>query len=407
MGVRGLKKFVHANFNLPIVIPEQQLESEAMILHVDGDGFIFHVLDQQDVYGKDVRTQFGGDYNVLLCLLKRELKRYLVDMKIREIIFYFDGPASAFKDMKKQDRRIQRAEEYEALYQHFEEHTALPKSTDLPLPVLAKEALLEYLLRADTDKGRMRVVLSPDESDLDISRNVRRANATNSSLRHYALANDSDFLLMRECPYIELGSIQAHQGQQQGKKKKAARKTVTARVFERTKVAELVGLSELNLLELGILLGNDFLGGFQRSDFVVKGRDSCEAIPSALLRGWSVAAIQGLVDVLSMAGSGNSSVLVASRHEGDFDDNDENNTEYQENVLAYCRHFYEGNDEELARLDAWASKNPHPKLRSSPSSSSMVTFNCGDEAEEWIRSEEMMTLVKVCTHILTLSLICP
>ena len=48
MGIRGLQRFV--NYKFAAHIPEQQIESEAMTLHVDGDSFIFHVMNQQNIY---------------------------------------------------------------------------------------------------------------------------------------------------------------------------------------------------------------------------------------------------------------------------------------------------------------------------------------------------------------------
>lgn len=81
----------------------------------------------------------------------------------------------------------------------------------------------------------------------------------------FVYGRDSDFIVMKDCPYIELGSFRhmevalAGQGQE-----KEVQVKIQARVFRRAAVAAALSLTEHQLVEFCLLLGNDFVSQYPR-----------------------------------------------------------------------------------------------------------------------------------------------
>jgi hypothetical protein len=75
------------------------------------------------------------------------------------------------------------------------------------------------------------------------------------------IVNCSDFLLMAHCPYISFGTLN----------KKLFRESVTdnifATVWSRSMIAHCLGMTEDQVVEWGLLIGNDFTGQYKRSQY--------------------------------------------------------------------------------------------------------------------------------------------
>lgn len=71
----------------------------------------------------------------------------------------------------------------------------------------------------------------------------------------FSLYYNSDFFAMKQCPYIEFGSLEIVEG------------GVAAPVYRRDQTAAAFGLSEELFVELCILCGNDFTSAHDRSDY--------------------------------------------------------------------------------------------------------------------------------------------
>ena len=95
MGIRGLIQYLRENI---LIKPEYTIPKGSTLI-IDGNGWCCHFLDSLITEFRE----FGGFYDVLDKAIKEEVKRLTQDFKF-SIIVYFDGKASAFKDLTAKKR---------------------------------------------------------------------------------------------------------------------------------------------------------------------------------------------------------------------------------------------------------------------------------------------------------------
>ena len=241
MGVRGLKKLAKKHGTIAIV-------PRGATLHIDASG-LMGVLLRGD------RFEYGGAPHAL----EAALADFLLGLLDRgyACCVYRDGSGRRMKARTAAKRLAKRAEEWAALerYARRGADDAAPRRPveELPAPYLAKKVFGAALDRlALLGDPRLTVVRCAEEADPEIA----RAAAADGG---YVLGEDSDYLLFRDVTYVSLDD-----GRRLLDGKPVA-------VYTRAALAASLGLSEDVLVELALLLGNDYTGHFTADDYAIEG----------------------------------------------------------------------------------------------------------------------------------------
>eukprot|EP01041_Mallomonas_annulata_P016660 gene16660-34677_t len=128
-------------------------------------------------------------------------------------------------------------------------------------------------MRATLKELNVDIITCEEEADQEIAKACASINgdSTSGDQYCYCYANDSDFLLMKDCPYVTFGSLSKPMGYSDG---------CMARVWRRSELAGDLGLSESQFVELALLIGNDFTGVFPRSQLQLHiETSSCSHFP--------------------------------------------------------------------------------------------------------------------------------
>jgi hypothetical protein len=97
--------------------------------------------------------------------------------------------------------------------------------------------------------------------------NTKRGSSSESeavSMRSFIYGRDSDFMVMKDCPYIEFGSLRFADGDCES----GTGGHLQARVFRRAALSAALNLTENQFVEFCLLLGNDFCGHHPRLQMV-------------------------------------------------------------------------------------------------------------------------------------------
>ncbi|KAH8071535.1 hypothetical protein JL720_11420 [Aureococcus anophagefferens] len=256
MGVRGLKKLAKKHGTIAIV-------PRGATLHIDASG-LMGVLLRGD------RFEYGGAPHAL----EAALADFLLGLLDRGYAcsVYRDGSGRRMKARTAAKRLAKRAEEWAALerYARRGADDAAPRRPveELPAPYLAKKVFGAALDRlALLGDPRLTVVRCVEEADPEIA----RAAAADGG---YVLGEDSDYLLFRDVNYVSLDD-----GRRLLDGKPVA-------VYTRAALAASLGLSEDVLVELALLLGNDYTGHFNAEDCAIEGLgEKLRRSPDARRRG--------------------------------------------------------------------------------------------------------------------------
>jgi hypothetical protein len=245
MGIRGLQSVVSAAA-AAAGHAREPLPAGAELI-VDGDGWIFHILNRLD---SECAPIFGGNYSAIDEAIRKEV-RLLTESYGLRVHFYFGGKLDAFKERTMQKRMEQREMKWFNLYASCRDRK--PSSIqDLPIPPLSIDQMRQTL----ADCGSVMMVSCDGESDQIIARAVRDGNQ-NRQGSFFCYALDSDFLVMKDCPYIEFGQIS----------RKNESSPPSALVYRRAQTSSWLNLAESQLVELAISTGNDYTELFPRSDY--------------------------------------------------------------------------------------------------------------------------------------------
>ncbi len=187
MGVKGLWKRVLADYAQGIVDYTETVRRGSTLL-VDGNGFLFHLLNEQmyklyDGVEPRFEREYGGNYKELGHVIRLELERLSNTLGF-ECIFYFDGYDSFFKGDTTNKRRESIKKTWSNWYNvvigdqnEISEH----HYKDLPIPPLAKDELLWCLRQLN-----IKSIVTEYEADQEMAiechrRNLKGAQAAQTS----------------------------------------------------------------------------------------------------------------------------------------------------------------------------------------------------------------------------------
>ena len=239
-------------------------------LAIDGNGLAYYLFDvaysrHWENLGLMAERPKGGidcscpqelTQEMIVQCLPQSVPLQIVDQVTREfvnalnssmtLVFYWDGKIRRFKAATAKERRASRAEKWSNLRQYCEFGSLpFPKpccrrcfQSSFPPSVLAVEQV-QSTLRSISDIYHIQCA---EEADAEVAR------ASSESSSTYCVGMDSDFWLFRDTKYVPFSSIHA------------SASLVTASVMTRDDVATLLHLpSSESVVELGILLGNDYV----------------------------------------------------------------------------------------------------------------------------------------------------
>ncbi|KAJ1406950.1 hypothetical protein B484DRAFT_403981 [Ochromonadaceae sp. CCMP2298] len=144
------------------------------------------------------QPELGGCYGVLHDWITAEVQR-LRECGLKILVF-LDGKKRRLKARTTEERRRKREDQWLKFYDFCEEGVALSANDLLPLP-----ALCMAQLKASLKACGVQYVQCDEEADQEIAKYVCASNADLVEERFFAYGRDSDYLLMRDCPYIEMG----------------------------------------------------------------------------------------------------------------------------------------------------------------------------------------------------------
>ena len=241
MGVFRLSSFVKGRVGEG---PKEGLPRGTRLL-IDGSGWVHHLLSAA------TRFDLGGDYAALDAAVERAVEELRNAGFVLEV--YRDGRDRQLKARTAAARSEQKREEWESLRQWSLEDdedppaSAIAPSARFPTPPLAERQLYASLTRLEVS-----VIECLGEADAPLARAVAtNLHTERASALAVVLADDSDFLLFRDCRYIAFNCC-----------RRLAR-GASVPVWSRAALAGRLGLpSEARLVEMALLLGNDYTSHF-------------------------------------------------------------------------------------------------------------------------------------------------
>ena len=247
MGIYGFQTLLHSSV-LPFV-KEEVLPTGSNIL-IDGNGWVFHLLNHSSA--EPVRRDLGGDYDELSKRVKAEIDIFFKHGM--EPVVYWDGPRRKLKaetDGKRHEGRDVEEENLRGLCIDGAECA----QSKYPKPILASKQVRYTLKMLQVEQ-----VFCSEEADQEIA----LACAIESSPGSVVYGKDSDFLLFRDCRYVEFGSFSVEG------------KSLNAIVLSRCRIAQILGCEEEALVELAIYKGNDFTKHFGKDSFLLDRDEDSE-----------------------------------------------------------------------------------------------------------------------------------
>ncbi|CAM9806042.1 unnamed protein product, partial [Pylaiella littoralis] len=245
MGVAGLTGYVNNNLKGAVAMEDLR---KGDTLAIDGAGWMFRLLLGQ-------RVDHGGDYDLFHKTIVREVTR------IREaglnLLVFMDGPNRKMKAATKERRRDEEGEKFANLYGYTLDGggafvgVGMPPDRSVgafPLPMLAQRQFYASLRTAG-----VKIVECPGEADQELA----KASAEDETGRTFAVGSDSDFFVFERCRYIHFDDLKLPDNNVDGTVD-AKERVAQARVWTRERLAELCGISEQQVVEWAILMGNDY-----------------------------------------------------------------------------------------------------------------------------------------------------
>eukprot|EP00968_Pinguiococcus_pyrenoidosus_P019220 scaffold2048_cov224-Pinguiococcus_pyrenoidosus.AAC.3 len=240
MGVRGLTTYV-----LGLPGPKRRKLAPNTTILIDGHGWAFSLSDRVALT--------LGPYGALDALARREVAAFRA-AGLRVIVF-FDGRSKNHKTEASWRRQKQTAEQWESIRSALLDGAAL---TDFPSGPLIVEQLRGTLRSLNVE---VRECVS--EADFDL------CHAALDESDAIIFANDSDFFVVRGVQYAPFSSISASETD-----------GVSAVIWTRRELASKMGISEHALVEIALLLGNDFTGQYIAIDYDNLSENAVAALAS-------------------------------------------------------------------------------------------------------------------------------
>jgi hypothetical protein len=300
MGVRGLRKFLSTRLqHTPYPLPN------GATLVIDGDGWLFHLYETC----RDFLPELGGIFVEFESHITRQIQ-FLRSCGVKLIVFLDghqkqvtqetldcgDQPVERFYSYQEQlkqktldSRRDQRLDQWMLFYSYCEEGLKNTSKLDFPIPPLCKEQLIATL-----NMNSVPFHVCDGEADGEIALYVQQHNREHTNELFFAYGRDSDFILMKDCPYIEFGDISRCHGCTKPDTLSSTAGSFSAEVdvsesnqipsqlggelclstvravWRRAEVSKKLGVSEAQLVDWAILIGNDYTGEVLRENAYMK-----------------------------------------------------------------------------------------------------------------------------------------
>lgn len=247
MGIRNLKSTLKRLSN---VTEFDSIPSNSTLL-IDGNGFIFYIIELL-LEKNEIHYQFGGRYDIIIEMTKQEILK--LESFGLNLIFYFDGNFTRFKAKTLEKRRIQDQLRWKELYKlcqsleniFYDEYLNLVKKAELPKPFLFSQQFRMVLSQLG-----VAIHICDDEADQNIAIACMQLNkANNHEYKYFCYANDTDFLIFNNCPYIEFGGICGID--------KSNLRIIVKKLWLQNDVCKMLSMSDEQLIEWVIFVGNDF-----------------------------------------------------------------------------------------------------------------------------------------------------
>jgi HrpA-like RNA helicase len=220
MGVKNLKTIFkqYSRANKRERIPE------GSTLCIDGNGWTYYLY-------RTLERKYGGEYAKFDRLIRKQVRKMLRN-KLNLIVFW-DGPTVYMKEDCRNARKANNEKRWQNL-QSFCLDGEKHKKDDLPKPPVVNEQLKSTLKELE-----VATVVCDAEADITISTYVRDNPGS------YAYGDDSDYFVFG-IPYIQFGDLMLRA------------KRTEAIVWDEGKISKFLYLNKRQMVELGILLGNDY-----------------------------------------------------------------------------------------------------------------------------------------------------
>lgn len=195
-----------------------------------------------------LRRVLGGSYSYYDQIIRQEIKLLRDEAKLN-LVFYFDGRAQhKFKDLTLEKRLNEREQSIMTFLQACQRNQLDNlHARHLPLP-----PMMNAQLRSTLQGMGVEIVQCDSEADQEI------AIRCNQNDRTYCYGKDTDFLILRGCRYIPFNSLYV-----------GSSGAVALHLYTRDVLADAVGLSETQLVEWCLLIGNDYTGAYSRTQFLL------------------------------------------------------------------------------------------------------------------------------------------
>eukprot|EP01032_Pedospumella_encystans_P022245 gene22245-25208_t len=183
----------------------------------------------------------GGSYKEFASIVLAEVNR--LKSYDLQLVVLFDGPKNPLKDRTTIERLKRREREWASLRQFYSTETIAHNPEDFPIAPLCKEQLMATL-----DLCSVRHLHCINEADQEIALLVQQQNLLcTPDTRCFAYGQDTDYIVMKDCPYIEFGAIEVEGA---GK--------ACSEVWSRIEVCRGLTISEEQFLDFVLFLGNDY-----------------------------------------------------------------------------------------------------------------------------------------------------
>lgn len=251
MGVHGLWKYLRGKIDLE----EEYLaknELQPLRLLIDGNGWIFHIVGK--LVEIDFR-EFGGFYEKYHSSIMEEVG-LLRDHLGFDIVVYFDGKSTSLKDETADKRNDTINLAWTALFNRLHDRENCNQS-DLPIPPLLGDQMLATLALCGV---KMLMCTGEADQEIAIACAAENKSCPLGEEKCFIYANDTDFVAMKDCLYIPFGGIRDLD---------ESGDIPVSCMLRRSFVADALGLTESQFVDLCIVMGNDYTDHFLRNDFTI------------------------------------------------------------------------------------------------------------------------------------------
>jgi siroheme synthase (precorrin-2 oxidase/ferrochelatase) len=248
MGIKGLTRYLTAKCNKTLINKEVLPENSTLL--IDGNGFMFYILSIPKVENSFNR-ELGGNYNILNEAIKEEIQKYLnAGLKVQ---VYFDG-ISRMKGETSEKRLQERMNMWTRLFNACNEGEIL-KQDDLPVPPLVSTQF-RMTLRSISE---IEIIMCDEEADQELAKICcnKNINLEKGKELYYCYGNDTDFIVMKDCPYIKFVDLIIDNDN----------KVIANKIWRRSEISSCLNMSEQKFVEFCIYVGNDYTQKFSRSNY--------------------------------------------------------------------------------------------------------------------------------------------